>query len=111
MTDHSIEELKRQVAQATSKKEAADKDLRDAKARLHQKRLSDSGLLGKYATSRGRTLLIKNLEYYDFRGLRESLRCYVGPRILKGGSEGQQISLYASDGVTISDTFPKVGDA
>ncbi|WP_313193131.1 hypothetical protein [Shinella zoogloeoides] len=111
MTDHSIEELERQVAQATTKKEVADRELREAKARLHGKRVADSGLVGKYAKSRGRTLLIKNLQFYEFFGGRPSLRCYDGPRILKDGSEGQQISIYASDGVEISDTARKAGEA
>lgn len=111
MTEHSIAELERQVEVATSKKVEAEKALREAKARLHEKRLAESGLAGKYATSRGRTLLIKNLQYYDFIGGGQSLRCYVGPRILKDGTEGQQITLYPSDGVVISDTAPKAGDA
>lgn len=111
MTKHSIEELERQVAQKTTKKDVADRELREAKARLHETRVANSGLLGKYATSRGRTILIKNLQYYEFLIGGLNLRCYVGPRILKNGSEGQQISIYHSDGVTISDTCPKAGEA
>jgi hypothetical protein len=103
MSEHSIEELERQVQQARSRKEEADRALREAESRLHQKRCEDSGLIGKYASYRGRTLEIRSLTFWEL-GSKVSLRKYVGPRILKDGSLGQKIEIYASDnGVEIHD--------
>ena len=46
MTEHSIEELKRQLDAATSKVTEAQKSLNEAKARLNEARLNETGLRG-----------------------------------------------------------------
>lgn len=103
MSEHSIEELERQVHQARSRKEEADRALREAENRLHRKLCDDSGLIGKFATYRGRTIEIKSLSFWNF-GSKTSLRKYIGHRILKDGSQGQQIDIYAGEGVEIHDS-------
>lgn len=102
MSEHSIEELRRQVAQARSRRDQADKDFREAMNRLNAKRIADSGLIGKVATDRGRSLVIRSITYYG--ELDSKPRSYVGPRLLKNGKLGQQIEIYAGfSGVTVSD--------
>ena len=102
MSEHSIEELRRQVAQARSRRDQADKNLREAMNRLNAKKMADSGLIGKVATDKGRSLVIRSIVYH---GENDSVpRYYVGPRLLKSGALGQHIEIYAGfSGVKVSD--------
>lgn len=103
MSDHSLEELERQVQQARSRKEEADRSFSEATMRLHAKRCENSGLIGKFVTHRGKTLEVTSLKFWESKA-GPVIDRYIGPRILKDGSRGQKITIYASDkGVEVHD--------
>lgn len=65
MTEHSIEELKRQVSNAYAKMGEARTAHINAERRLHDARCKASGLMGKKATNgKGATILIHDLTFW-----------------------------------------------
>lgn len=85
MSEHSITELERQHDAALSKLNEAQLAYRAAKRRLHQAKCAATGLIGKRATARGVTIVVRDIEFSGAEPWR-----FVGPQIKQGGSVGSR---------------------
>lgn len=99
MSEHSIEELRRQMNDAKAKANSADLLLAAARKRLHDCMCRNSGLIGMVATeNKGRKMLVSDIEFMSERPWR--LR---GFKIRKDGAIGTQEIIMYVDMCTISD--------
>ncbi len=100
MTEHSTEELRRQLEAAVSKLDAAKIAKLAAERKLHERMCRDSGLMGKRAKFEHATIIVHDVEF-DFSG---KPRRVSGFQIKKDGSVGErERTFWSLRGVTFSD--------
>lgn len=97
MANHSIEELKRQMYAAASKKTQAELDWRAAEKRFKEARAQETGLIGKKIKGDEKIIIVERVEFITYED-RKPWRV-SGPKIKKDGTPGENIgTIYLNDG-------------
>lgn len=89
------------------KVEAAEHALQVARNDFKRARWDASGMIGKVATDKNKSLLVDTLEFMDFRGLDEKPWVLLGNRILKDGTLGARARIWTSEIESLSDSEPQ----
>jgi|GEM_PF-2764853 len=87
MSEHSIEELERQVEQARSKHRQAALEKMAAEKRLHDRRCLESGYMFKVVTGKRHKILVQDVQFSG----RGTAFAVSGFKIKKDGTPGNRI--------------------
>jgi len=99
MTNHSIEELKKQSNAALSRLNEAKKSAAFAEKRLHDEMCRQSGLMGKVVSDKNRSVFV-----HDVRFMGDKPWMVKGFKIKKDGKPGEvEVSVYLNGEETISE--------
>ena len=99
MTDHSIDELKRQASQAESRLKAAEYEYGIAKERLHAALVRETGWIGKKATRAGRSIIVNDVAFLGDKPVK-----VTGYKLNRDGRPGRVSVSMIIDGEPIEFT-------
>jgi len=99
MSEHSIDELKRQLQQAEGRLKAAQHAYADANRRLQKALADETGWIGKKATRGGRSIVVQDIQFVGDRPFK-----VTGFKLNRDGRPGRVEVSFIIDGDTVEFT-------